>query len=363
MSNQSQGTTEEQFTLKDVIIGLLAAKDAVLKNWKQVLLITILGLGIGWGLDFYLKKPPSYIADVVFNLGTAGASGGMPAGLGNLFGMGGTADANIFTGENFFIWVKSSPVIERALLKEVSVGNEKMLMANLYIDSSDIKENRWKKATHLHDFRLTHAKPDSFNLEERKALNDLIEDIDEATSIEELGRKSSFMQLKVTTINENLSTLWANTLLETVDEFYSEIQTTKTRKTLSLLERRADSLGRKLSGSETRLAQIKDQSIFSVEIETPARLSRLGRDTEFIQRLYLEALSGAEQTRVSLVREAPLFTIIEPIKRPLDLTFDPGQRKKIGALLGLLIALIYVYFKSAYDDAVREKKQKKENVP
>lgn len=169
--------------------------------------------------------------------------------------------------------------------------------------------------------------------------------------------------MKVTTINENLSSLWANTLLETVDEFYAEIQTTKTRKTLSLLERRADSLGRKLSGSETRLAQVKDQSLFSVEVETPARLTRLSRDTEFIQRLYLEALAGAEQTRVSLVREAPLFTIIEPIKRPLDLTFDPGQRKKIGALLGFLIALIFVYFKSAYDDAVREKKQKKENVP
>lgn len=362
MSNQSQGATEEQFTLKDVIIGLLAAKDAVLKSWKQVLLITLLGLGIGWGLDIYLKKPPSYIADVVFNLGTAGTSGGMPAGIGNLFGLGGAADANIFTGENFFIWVKSSPVLERALLKEVTISNKKILMANLYIDSSDIKENRWKKVPNWHKFKFTHAKPDSFNIEERMVLNDLIQDIDAATNIDELGKKSSFMEMKVTTINENLSSLWANTLLETVDEFYAEIQTTKTRKTLSLLERRADSLGRKLASSETRLAQVKDQSLFSVEVEAPVRATRLGRDTEFIQRLYLEALAGAEQTRVSLVREAPLFTIIEPIKRPLDLTFDPGQRKKIGALLGFLIALIYVYFKSAYDDAVREKKLKKEHV-
>src|SRR5690606_40066006 len=64
--------------------------------------------------------------------------------------------------------------------------------------------------------------------------NDVIEDISDATQIDELGRKSSFMTLTVTTINENLSTIWANTLLETVDEFYAEIQTTKTRKTLSL---------------------------------------------------------------------------------------------------------------------------------
>lgn len=358
MSSQPQGTTEEQFTLKDVIIALLAAKDAILKNWKQVVSITLLGLIIGWGLDIYLKKPPSYIAEVVFNLGTAGTSTGMPAGLGSLFGMGNAADANIFTGENFFIWVKSSPVMERALMKTVEVDGEDILMANFYIDSSEIKTDRWEKATHLHDFKFTTNNVDSLDIEERRVLNEVIEDIAHATTIEELGKKSSFMALSVTTINEKLSTIWANTLLETVDEFYAEIQTTKTRKTLSLLEKRADSLGQKLSGSETRLARATDQSIYSVEVETPARLTKLARDNEFIQRLYLEALAGAEQTRVSLVREAPLFTIVEPIKRPLDLTYDSGQRKQIGALLGLLFALIFVYFKSAYDDAVREKKKK-----
>lgn len=360
MSSQYQGTTEEQFTLKDVIIGLLAAKDAIIRNWKYVVGITLLGLVIGWGLDIYLKKPPSYVAEVVFNLGTAGSSGGMPAGLGSFFGMGSTADANIFTGENFFIWVKSSPVLERALMKTVTVDGKEYLMANYYIDSSDIKNDRWEKATHWHDFKFTTNKVDSMNIEERRVLNDVIEDISEATTIEEYGKKSSFMMLTVTTINETLSTTWANTLLETVDEFYAEIQTTKTRKTLSLLERRADSLGRKLSGSETMLARATDQSLYSVEVETPARLSKLNRDNEFIQRLYLEALSGAEQTRVSLVREAPLFTIVEPIKKPLDLTYDPGQRKKIGALLGLLFALVFVYFKSVYEEAVREKKRQAE---
>ncbi len=361
MSNQPQGVTEEQFTLKDVILGLISAKDAVLKNWKQVLMIVLLGLAIGWGLDFYLKKPPSYIAEVTFNLGAAGSSSGMPASLGSLFGVGGATDANIFTGENFFIWAKSSPVMERALLSHVNVNGKEMILANLYIDSSDIKENRWKKAPHWHDFRFTSTKVDSFNLRERSALNELIEDAANATVIEELEKKSSFMELKVTTINENLSTLWATTLLETVDEFYAEIQTTKTRKTLNLLEKRADSLSRILTGSESRLARAADQSIFSVEVEAPARLKKLTRDTEFVQRLYLEALAGAEQTRVSLVREAPLFTIIEPIKRPLDLTFDPGKRKYIGVLIGFLIAMIYVYFKSAYDDAVKEKKLQKQN--
>lgn len=359
MSTQSPGTPEDQFTLKDVFVALLAAKDAIVKSWKYVVSITLLGLAIGWILDIFLKKPPSYVAEVVFNLGTAGSGGGMPAGLGNLFGMGGAEDANIFTGENFFIWVKSSPVFERALLRKVKLNDQEIILANLYLDSSDIKENRWKEALHFHDFRFTHTKVDSFSRMERIVLNELIDDVGAATNIDELGKKSSFMELEVTTINENLSKIWANTLLETVDEFYGEIQTTKTRKTLNLLEKRADSLGRVLSGSERRLAVVTDQSLYSVEVDKTARLSKISRDTEFIQRLYMEALAGAEQTRVSLVREAPLFTIIEPIKTPLDLTYDPGQRKKIGALLGVLLALIFVYFKTAYQEAVKEKESQK----
>lgn len=331
----------------------------MLRNWKYVLLFTVLGFGIGWALDFFMKKPPSYEAEVTFNLGSAGSStgGGFPSGLGSLFGMGGGGDANIFTGENFFIWVKSGPVLERALLKEVEINGQKVLMANFYIDSSGIKEDRWEKQTNWHDFQFKSALVDSFSLEERRVMNDLIMDAAEKTIIDEPNRKSSFMRLAVTTINENLSRAWANILLETVDEFYSEIQTTKTRRTLRLLENRVDSLAKILSGSESKLAYATDYSTIAVNPEVGMRVKQLTRNSEFIQQLYLEALGGVEQTRVSLVREAPLFTIIEPIKRPLDLKLDMGQKKKIGLLIGFMISLIFIYLKTSYDAAMAERKQ------
>jgi len=357
MSETPNRLPDDQFTLKDVMASVITAKTVLVRNWKIVLLFSALGLGIGWALDYFMKKPPSYQAEVTFNLGSAGASGGgLPSGLGNLFGMGATADANIFTGENFFIWVKSGPVLERALMKEVNTGGRKVMLANFFIDSSGITEKRWEDLPHWQTFRFKRSDPDSFNLEERTILNDVITFASDITTIDEPNRKSSFMRLSVSTINENLSRAWASTLLETVDEFYAEIQTTKTRRTLKLLESRADSLYRILVGSESKLARESEYATIAVGPDVQTRIKQMTRNSEFIQQLYLEARAGVEQTRVSLVREAPLFTIIEPIKNPLDLSFDSGQKKKIGLLIGLMLSLIFIYIRSAYTAALEEKK-------
>jgi len=40
--------------------------------------------------------------------------------------------------------------------------------------------------------------------------------------------------------------------------------------------------------------------------------------------------------------------LIEDVKVPLDLKSESKKRAKIGALVGLMLALIYVYVKSIY---------------
>jgi hypothetical protein len=59
-------------------------------------------------------------------------------------------------------------------------------------------------------------------------------------------------------------------------------------------------------------------------------------------------MANADKMRVSLVKEAPLFTMIEDVKVPLDLKSESKKRAKIGALVGLMLALIYVYIKTIY---------------
>jgi len=348
MSNTTNQAVEEQVTPREVILKVIEAKNALVRSWKAILLFVLLGVGIGYAMDLYLIKPNTYEATMVFNMGGGTSSNDM-GNMAALFGMGGGAtDANIFTGDNFFYFVKSRPVMERALMKEVNLRGNKILLANLVIDSSGIKEEEWEGRPETENFHFTQNNPDSLKLLPRLILNELVKKMQGATEIGVLERKSSFISLAATIQNETLAALWAKTLLKTVEEVYTEKQTRKSLTTLKLLERRADSLAYILGKSEHRLAQQMDYSQQLIVPEAKISVTKIERNNSFLQQLYYEAVGSAEKMRLSLVKEAPLFTLIEDVKVPLDLKSESKKRAKIGALVGLMLALIYVYIKSIY---------------
>ncbi|WP_221390643.1 hypothetical protein [Dyadobacter sp. NIV53] len=352
MSNTTQQIPEDQLSPRDVIDKVLEVKNALVKNWKMLLLLPIVGFGIGYALDSYLKTPTEFEADVVFNLG----GGSQSAGLGDmagLLGLGNAPDANIFTGENFFYFVKSRPVIERNLMKEVDVNGKKMILANLYIDSSGIKQKEWENRPESHKFQFTTRDIKSLDMNSRVILNELVVKATNATDISSLERKSSFIKLSTNMENERLAGLWITTLLTTVEEMYTESQTQKTRKTLRLLQHRADSLARVLGIAEHKLARELDYSSQIIVPEAKITANSMERKSTFLQQLYYEAMGNAEKMRVSLVREAPLFTEIEGIKVPLDMKAQDKRRAKIGALAGLLIALVFTYFRTVFSPATK----------
>ncbi len=339
---------EDQISPKKVVMKMVSAKDALVRNWKLILLLCLLGYGIGYALDIYLKKPVQYEASILFNLGAGGGSAGGLGQMAGMFGLGGAPDANIYTGENFLYFVDSRPVLERALMKEVEIGKKKMLLANFVIDSSEIRNDEWLDVPKLENFHFKSNDPDSFSVFEHKALNSVVDVVKVATTVYEPDRKSSFMMLTVHFNNELLAERWANIMLETVEEVYTENQTSKTRKTLKLLQSRADSLERILNSTESNLARQMNYSTNIVVPEGQARVTKLQRNSQFITQLYAEASRNVEAMKVSLVQEAPLFTIIEPVKQPLDMKADQGKRAQIGLLLGLVLAFVIVYFKGVY---------------
>jgi hypothetical protein len=339
---------EDQISPKVVILKIVSAKDAVLRNWKLILLFCLIGYGIGFALDIYLKKPDQYQATVLFNLGAGSSSSQGLGDVAGLLGLNSTPDANIFTGENFFHFVKSRPVVERALMKEVQVGNRKMLLANFYIDSSGILKKEWEEIPKYQNFHFTKNTPKDFTLQQQMALNDVVDGVGVKTEVYQPDRKSSFIMISVSMENALLAELWANTLLETVEEVYTENLTSKTRRTLTLLRNRADSLSRILGGTENRLARQIDYSSVITDPMGKVQVNKLQRSSEFVQQLYVEAMRNVEAMKVSLVREAPLFTIIEPVKRPLDRKADIAKRAQIGLLIGLVLAFVFVYFKGIY---------------
>jgi len=351
----TQQIPDDELTPNDVIEKVLVVKTAIFRNWKIILLFPIIGFGIGYAMDTYMKTANKYEANVVFNLGGGSQSSGL-GDVAGLLGLGSQPDANIFTGENFFYFVKSRPVLERNLMKEVTVNGNKMIFANFFIDSSGIKTTEWKERPDMQNFHFKSNDLTKLDKNSRIVLNEIVKKAGGSTEIGSLDRKSSFISISTSMENENLAGLWVTTLLKTVEEMYTENQTQKTRKTLRLLQHRADSLALVLGIAEHKLAKQLDYSQQIIMPEAKISANSMERKSAFLQQLYYEAMAQAEKMRISLVREAPLFTEIEGVKVPLDMKSEDKRRAKIGVLAGLLIALIFTYFRTVLTPAPKSVK-------
>ncbi|MCE6990273.1 hypothetical protein [Dyadobacter sp. CY323] len=355
MITPTQQIPDDELSPKVVIEKILVVKTAIYRNWIWILLLPLAGFGIGYAMDTYQKSAPKYDANVIFNLG----GGGQGSGLGDmagLLGLGSAPDANIFTGENFFYFIKSRPVLERNLMKEVDIHGKKEILANFYIDSSGIKETDWEERPDMQTFKFQTNDLKKLDRSSRIVLNEIVKKVAESTEIASLDRKSSFISISTQMENELLAGLWVTTLLTTVEEMYTENQTQKTRKTLRLLQHRADSLASVLGIAENRLAKQMDYSQQIMLPEAKVSTNSMERKSSFLQQLYYEAMAQAEKMRVSLVREAPLFTEIEGIKVPLDMKHENKTNAKIGALAGLMLALIFTYFRTVFSTEVKVEK-------
>lgn len=358
MSSSKSNLPADQLSPQEILVKAIEIKNILIKNWLLVVASAAAGFGIGFALDLLTKKPDTYFANITFNLGgsSSNASMGGFGGIAASMGMGSTPDANIFTGENFNYFVKSRPVLERTLMKYVDIRGKKVLLANFFIDSSGIKMDEWEDIEPMHTFKFVTNKPDSFNLDERKALNALVAKLNANAEVGPIDRKSSFISVGVTTQSPLLSQDLVENLLKTVEELYTENQTAKTRKIMNMYKRRTDSLSFVLGRTESQLAKTTDENLFVIDPQAKSQANKLTRNSTFVQNLYTQSLVEYDNLRLTLIRETPLFTIIEPVQSPLEPKFDLAKKRQIGLFVGLIVAFVIIYFRTLYKKALAEKK-------
>jgi hypothetical protein len=158
--------------------------------------------------------------------------------------------------------------------------------------------------------------------------------------------------------NEMVSKTFAELLLKTIERVYQENQTRKSREMLGIMSRRVDSLAHVLNRTESSLARTTVINTEAVAPTAKVEEGRLTRSTTFVSSLYLEASRSLENLRMSIVKEAPLFTIIEPPVLPLETKLFTRENTKFGAILGLIVAIIFVLAKQTYSEALRDMKKK-----
>ncbi len=349
----------DQISPKAVVARAAKFRQVIRRNWYILVGAILLGLVIGYIIDATSTKKTTYSAKIVFNLGGGGGGGGGLGDLGALasaFGMGQAApDANIFSGENFIQYAKSRPVVEKTLMKTVKINGQDTLLVNYYIVHSGIKEKDWEKSKEFKDYYFPRAKTrDEYTKDDNTAMAIIYERLLGELSIKGVDRKSSFMALGATVEHELLAKALVENHIVTIEDDYRKKQTRKTSEMLSLLKHRVDSLGGAMTGTENKLANYMNQNQQVIVAQNQINESRLTRNSGFLTQQYYGALTQLDNMRLSLIREQPLFTIIEDVYLPLYKEVPGKIGTQAGIAIGLVLGVVGIFLRETLSKMGKE---------
>lgn len=347
----------DQISPKSVVLSVFQLKHVFMRNWKVLLLLVCLGGAIGFIYDLFHKTKVTYTGTIMFNLGGSSSGGGFGGELGQLagaFGLSsGAPDANIFVGDNFLIYAKSRPVVEKTLMQTDTINGKDTLLVNYYIRHSGIRDQEWEDNDSLRAFYFKRAKlPNEYTKTEQ--LVNIYARIEGEMAVKQPERKSSFMELSCFMENEQLAATFLTNHLKTIEQDYQKKQTKKTREMYDLLIDRVDSLQSRLTGTENKLAQYMDQNQQVVVAQGRMTENKLTRNSGFLTTLYYQALQQADNMRLSLIRETPLFTIIKPVYYPLHIDTIATAGLQIGIIVGLVLSILVIFLRETYRSVMRE---------
>lgn len=350
--NKYNSLPEDQFSFNDIVKKLVSFKNLIVRNWKTLILSIILGTGGGFLFERLTRKPPIYIAKIVFNMensGGGGANGGLQD-LASAFGIGGanSASAGLFSGDNFIELLKTKNLYNRAVLTRVNVFGKNYIFGNYYLEKSGLLKDELEEDVEMQTFKFKHDNYDSASTNERSKVRLVQNYLMPYTVVANDSKKASFLSLAVTTRNDTLSYIWANLYLKIVTDFYKETKTQKTRELRDLIKHRVDSLKRELYQTQSLAAKYADQNQQIIVQEGLIEQQRLQTNSGQLQGMYFEAMKNLDNLNFSMAKESPLLSRIDDAELPISPEPDPTKKGVIiGSIIGLLLAIIYVAFKES----------------
>lgn len=350
--NQYNSLPEDQFSFNDIVRKLVSFKNLIVRNWKILILSIILGTLGGFLFERLTRKPPIYIAKIVFNMenGSSGGGGGGLQDLASAFGIGGgsSASAGLFSGDNFIELLKTKNLYNRALLTRVNVFGKNYIFGNYYLEKSGILKDELEDDAAMQTFKFKHDSYDSATTDERSKVRLVQNYLMPYTLVANDSKKASFLSLAVTTRNDTLSYIWANLYLKIVTDFYKETKIVKTKELRDLIKHRVDSLKRELYRTQSQAARYADQNQQIIVQEGLIEQQRLQTNSGQLQGMYFEAMKNLDNLNFSMAKETPLLSRIDDAELPISAEPDPTKKGIIiGSIVGLLLAIIYVAFKES----------------
>ena len=307
--------------------------------YKVVLYITITCTILGF---LYGKlQPSSYKATCTFIVeDKSGRGAGGLSGLASQFGIdaGGLTGggAGLFDGDNVLEIIKSRGIIEKVLLTKMDNASNAQTIADYYIQISDFKlafESKNINTKSLNFIGLTEGA--KHTVLQDSILFILYNEVSKNLTVEKRNKKSTIITLQVSSPDQVFSKTFAEELIKQTSDLYVDIKTGNLSKSISKIQKKADSLQNSLVGIY--------QNSFQINM---SRNDLSERDKTFSSTLYAEVVKNLETLKLSLINQTPVIQVLDTPKLPLFDQRIPGRYfLLIGFAVGFVFSILYALYK------------------
>jgi len=339
----NKSNSEDEITLEQIGSRVRFTGKYLLSQWKVILIVAIIGSLAG--LVYSIFKKTVYTASCTFVLEEESKSGllGQYAGLASIAGVNiDNAGGGLFTGDNIIALYKSRSMIEKTLLSTGNFDGKKQMLIERYIDYNNLRP-KWKEKDGIDHIQFD-GDPATFSRKQDSIISDLAVTFNKKyLNVAKPDKKLNIIDVEVKSVDELFASLFANKLVENVNNSYVETKTKKSTQNLQILQHQADSVRAQLNSSISGVASAIDAAPNAnpllLTLRVPSQRKQV--DVQASSAVYAEIVKNLELSKISLRRETPLIQLIDTPVLPLD-------NNRLSKIKGLIFGFILGAFLSGF---------------
>jgi LPS O-antigen subunit length determinant protein (WzzB/FepE family) len=302
--------------------------------WKTLTVVGFITAIVAVVYAFF--QPITYTARTTFVVEDAKSGGGsLFSALSGSLGIdiGGMSGSNsMLAGDNVLELLRSSSLIKKTLLTKFDTTGTNTL-ADIYAETYGWKA-KWKsnsainKDIHFNIVPLTRL--------EDSLLQVMVVQIQlKEISVGKPDKKLGFFELQFSSRNEILSKLFCVNLINEATTFYINTKTSRLRKNIESLQKRADSLGLLLNRKTLSAAEASVQTLdVNLAYASPSVNAEISSRDKFMQStVYAEIVKNLELSKTALAQESPTVQLLDTPEFPLK---KNKKSKLLSAIMGFL---------------------------
>jgi hypothetical protein len=343
MQNLQMPNTSKSLSLSELLPKFKSLGLFIFSKRVKIIFISLFASILGFFYAWF--TPVKYISRLTFVVEESKSVGGGLSAIAGQFGFDlSGSGGGVFTGDNILFFLKSQNLCRETLLTFYDEEG-KMTLADKYADVYGLKK-KWSKSKKIGNINFSKYVENQMPRLEDSLLQVIINKhlLKNELNISRPDKKSSFIQVMVTTCDEQLSLLFAQRLVKNATSKYVESKTKLKAANVALLQKRADSLAALLN-EKTYKAASSQQVLVDINPAlkiTPISAEISTREKTMISTIFAEVVKNLEITKSILNQETPTIQLVDESRFPLEKI----KISKLKSILfwGIIAAIIYLIY-------------------